>query len=256
MSSLRLTDVQIATGLQAHLPGGAQTGLHARIRTAVESTPQRRPRLWALGVLADADPQAWRRILLIVALLLVSLAVAGALAAGALRQWQRTAVERSVEEIVAQTLATYEDPPAMWMSTPSGRYLYDGAGRMRTEWAFDQPFGRPGAVALMGDGYLYESLDGGATWRDLSGRPHVTAAQLFDIGFSAYADCPHWVDLGEDVLRGGAPVRHLACGADDFWIHRVWHLVVRTNIRQILDLQVTCCPADVFRLPNDAIVRP
>ena len=89
MNGRPLTEAQISQALRAHLPKRAQAGLRERILVAVETTAQQRPLPSLLGALSDADPVARRRSLLIAAAMLVAVALASAVAVGALRLLDR-----------------------------------------------------------------------------------------------------------------------------------------------------------------------
>ena len=84
MSAVRLTDAQIAAALRAHLPAHARADVRMRIAAEVPTTRQQRPMPWVFGLLSDADPDARRRAMLLVAAALLALGVALAAAVGSL----------------------------------------------------------------------------------------------------------------------------------------------------------------------------
>jgi hypothetical protein len=84
VNDVRLTDEQLARALRATLPAQAQPGLGARIVEEAASTPQRRPLPMPFAALADLDPGAQRRVVLLAAALLLALAVVGTALVGSL----------------------------------------------------------------------------------------------------------------------------------------------------------------------------
>jgi Tol biopolymer transport system component len=82
MNGRQLTDAQIARALRAHLPEAAAPGLRQRVFEAAETTAQQRALPSLLGRLGDADPDARRQSLLLVAALLAALAIVGSALVG------------------------------------------------------------------------------------------------------------------------------------------------------------------------------
>jgi hypothetical protein len=84
MTAPRLTDAQIAATLRAHLPAHARGDLRDRIATEVAASRPLRPLPGVFGRLSDADPDARRRVMLLVAAALLAVGLAVAATVGAL----------------------------------------------------------------------------------------------------------------------------------------------------------------------------
>jgi hypothetical protein len=160
-----MTDAQLAAALRAYLPAHAQTGLRDKIAADVAKTRQS-PRLaWALGV-ADANPIARRRALLVLAILAILAAVSIAAVGAWLREENQDVLTRQPSEVDAFVLGSYQTfaqlPPFRLVTTEDGSlyatYFFDGS-MLREET-------RDGGVRIFGpavDADVAE-LDGRPIW--------------------------------------------------------------------------------------------
>jgi hypothetical protein len=89
MNGRQLTDAQIAQALRAHVPERATAGLRERVLDEAATAAQQRPLPSFLAGLADADPMARRRSLLLAAALLIALTLGVAAGVGAWLESQR-----------------------------------------------------------------------------------------------------------------------------------------------------------------------
>src|SRR3954469_12412435 len=117
MNAPRLTDAQIAQALRSHVPERARAGGRDQVLEAAATTAQQRVLPSFLGGFGDADRTTHRRMLLIAAALLVSLALASAAAVGALRLLHRDAItDLSLEapsDVRAFVLSSYDRLPEL-----------------------------------------------------------------------------------------------------------------------------------------------
>ena len=123
------TELELADALRGHLPSRAQDDVADVIAASIVGVRQQRAWPWAFGAMTDADPLARRRALILTALLLLAVAIAGLAAAGAMRLWDRRDPLRAVEPFPEPT----EPAPG--------------------------PAGAPGPLAFVMDGDLYELQD-------------------------------------------------------------------------------------------------
>jgi hypothetical protein len=148
MNSRPLSDAQISRALRAHLPSQPQPGLFARISEQVEATPQRRPWPSIFRAFTDADSMGQRRMLLLLAALLLALIVGTIGVVGALLNDRRgirdlsldpptdlTAFVRSAYDQMSAlkplTLTSLEDGTVD--GTKKHRIYVDGSGAVRIE---------------------------------------------------------------------------------------------------------------------------
>jgi len=172
---------------------------------------------------------------------------------------------------VAKVLATYSALPALEMrveqvggpgQTRHTRHFYDGFGRHRAE--VDRGPDQTSSVFVdTGRGsYVSDGLtdDGRTIWSVgatiLEARP-----PNFGIGQPCLED---WEHRGFDLVND-RPTHHLACGQAEYWVDREWLFVVRsqkkpdvlayhTTVTQLTELRFVQPPAELFELPDDAVV--
>jgi hypothetical protein len=179
------------------------------------------------------------------------------------------------ETIIARALASYDDLPAMDMlvaesesPVPGGskwRYLFDGHGGVRSELMWDPTGEGPPTIFLQAGGHTYESYyqdDGSIIWHDWGER--LVGASGSTLGLTERC-AEGWVHVGVDLVLD-RPADRLACGLFEVWIDREWLLVTRsqrnpdlletqTRVQEVLDVQFVEHPAELFELPEDAVVR-
>jgi hypothetical protein len=145
---------------------------------------------------------------------------------------------------------------------PQYRHFYDGSGRSRSEWYYDKS--QPPTVFLHTNGHGYESFglapDGRTIWQDHGPEDYFGVS---DFGLSRKC-IGGWEHRGFDLVAG-RPAHHLVCDRAEYWVDREWLLAVRsqvksdplaydTNVDELVSLQFTQPPAELFELPKDACV--
>ena len=86
MTAQRLTDAQISAALRAHLPAHARADVRMRIAAEIATARQRQALPSVFAALSDADPDARRRVMLLLAAALLAAGVVAAAVVGAYLQ--------------------------------------------------------------------------------------------------------------------------------------------------------------------------
>lgn len=178
------------------------------------------------------------------------------------------------ETLVARALASYENLPPVDIlvdesesPAPGGskwRYLFDGDGGVRSELMWDPTGEGPPTIFLQAGGHTYESYyqdDGSIIWYDWGER--LAGASGVRLGLTDRC-VEGWVHVGVELVLD-RPADRLACGLFEVWIDREWLLVTRsqrnpdlletqTRVQEVLDVQFVEHPAELFELPEDAVV--
>ena len=145
MNAVRLTDTQLATGLARVAPMAAPAGLRDRILADAAVTPQVRRVPGPLGRLVDAEPNARRKMMVLVAAALVAMGLATGAVVGALLEQQRETIPNlnlaPPADLPAFVRSAYEKMPELEPvtitftdGTRTGRIYVDASGAIRTEW--------------------------------------------------------------------------------------------------------------------------
>ena len=224
MSAQRLTDAQIAAALRAHLPAYAQADVRMRIAAEVSTTRQRRPLPSVFAPFSDADPEARRRAMLLVAAALLALGVVVATVVGSfLRRNEpvRITTDPAVDApaFVEEAFAAHRFLPPMTLvarmwdiaegPVDVQRFYVDSAGRLRHECC-------DGTIIIVGGargGSTNEDGTGNRIWLIGSGGD-AEALPGFELAmYSGFGtpDCPRgWRYVGLDRVID-RPAHHLAC---------------------------------------------
>ncbi len=146
MSAQRLTDAQISAALRAHLPAHARADVRMRIAAEVATARQRQALPSVFAALSDADPDARRRVMLLMAAALLAVGVVAAALVGAyLRRDEpvRITTDPAVDApaFVEEAFAAHRVLPPMTVvaamhdagSADTQRFYVDGTGRLRHE---------------------------------------------------------------------------------------------------------------------------
>jgi hypothetical protein len=263
MNSRLLSDAQISRALRAHLPSQAQPGLFARISERVEATPQRRPWPSIFRAFTDADSVSQRRMLLLLAALLLALIVGTIGVVGTLLNDRRAIRDLSLDpptdlagfarsaydqmpELPPLTLDTLED------GTFRGRIYVDGSGAVRIEQYGSPEATQPESYKIYAGSRLGEFTTGasGPAWYEQDGaisedpRVFVYAAlgaaafipnanqQGCEVAVSpgesySYTPGEGWEYVGLDYVVG-RPAHHLKC-VGELWIDIETRLALRSR---------------------------
>jgi hypothetical protein len=263
MSETRLTDARLERDLRAVVPSRAPSGLHDRILAGVDATPQQRRMPRPLARLADADPIARRRALLLLAaaLLIASLAVTGIVGAWLL--------ERSTQAIPQLSLRQPSDMPAFARSayaqmpqlppmtiialedgTSKRRILVNGHGSVRVERyatpnamepeTYDLFVGTTQAEVILVDGRPAWHQQAGGISEDprvfvyaaMSAAGNTPGTPGCEIAISegeTYAASPSrgWRWIGPETIAGRA-THHIACSGE-LWIDDETRLTLKSR---------------------------
>jgi hypothetical protein len=151
MNEQRRSDTELAAALQSWLPQSAPSGSADRLATALRTTGQRRSLPFPIAPLVDADPAGRQWALVVAATLLLATALAGAVAAGALKLWSNShlaEVPPSQAPSPAPSLA-----PSPSLDLPSDPQAY------MVSVVQDSPLLRPMAFTAMADAHPTASGD-------------------------------------------------------------------------------------------------
>jgi hypothetical protein len=264
MNAPRLTDAQIASALRAHVPDRAQTGLRDRVIEAAGTTPQQRVLPSVLGPLNDSDPIARRRMLLLAAALLVSLAFASAAAVGALRLLQRDDIQdlslRPPTDVPAFVLSSYdrlpELPPLVMTRIDNGsvksRMYVDRSGAVRFERYASADATEPETYRILSGDSMgsLEAVGPEKVWvvqhEAIGEDPRVfirSSLGLGAIGFDRLPGCEltrntddpgnateatGWRYVGGEFVAG-RPAYRFTCGGGDLWLDVETRLILRAR---------------------------
>ena len=224
MSAYRLTDAQIAAALRAHLPAHARADVRPRIVAQVSTTRQLRPMPWMLGLLSDADPDARRRAMLLVAAALLALGMVAAAVVGTLLRRNepvRITTDPAVNApgFVAEAFAAHRVLPPMTVvarmwdvaegPVDTQRFYINSLGHLRHECC-------DGTVIIIGGaraGSTNEDGTGNRIWL-LGSAGESDALPAFELAmYSGFRtpDCKGvWRYVGTELVMD-RPAHHLAC---------------------------------------------
>lgn len=262
MTDIRRTDALFERTLASIVPSTAPVGLQARIHAEVETTRQVRALPWPLAGLADADPIARRRALLLAAaLLLVLLGIAGAVGSRLLEPAPvpiPAVVAQPPADLPAFVQGTYarmpELPPVAMTVDADGtkqRILVSDEGAVRIETYGSPDDTEPEAIRIYRGTSMGEVLmvDGQPTWYEqaeaISEDPRVFVyATMGAAAFGAlgrpgcevaispgevYDGTPSrgWQWIGMEEVAGRS-AHHVRCDGD-LWIDAETGLTLRSR---------------------------
>ena len=222
MSAQRLTDAQISAALRAHLPAHARADVRMRIAAEVATARQRQALPSVFASLSDADPDARRRVMLLLAAALLAVGVVAAAVVGAFLQRNdpvRITTDPAVDApaFVDEAFAAHRALPPMTVvaamhdaaSADTHRFYVDGTGRLRHECC-------DGTIIIIGgprSGSTNQDGSGNLIWLLGSGG-EADALPGFELAmYSGFGtpDCePGWRYVGPDRVID-RPAHHLAC---------------------------------------------
>ena len=268
MTGARLTDDQLTTGLARRTPAAAPAGLRDRILAEVEATRQVRPIPPPLDRLADADPIARRRALLLVAAALLALGLATAGVVGAFLLDRRESIpDLSVVPPSDVSIARPQDLPSFVRSTydrmpelepmtitfrdgaDKGRILVDASGAIRIERFASPDDPGPETYTILSGTSKGElvMVDGRPRWyaqdEAIGEDPRVFVYATLGAARSAPSPgCETAVSDGEEYVGepgrawvyvgletvAGRPTHHVRCG-DDLWIDDATRVTLRSR---------------------------
>jgi hypothetical protein len=229
MSAQRLTDAQIATALRAHLPAHARADVRMRIAAEVSTSGQLRPMPSVFAPFADADPEARRRAMLLLAAALLAVGVVAAAGVGTLLRRNepvRITIDPAVNApgFVEEAFAAHRVLPPMTLvarmwdqeggpdNADVQRFYVNALGHLRHECC-------GGTIIIVG------GPQGGSTNQDGSGNPiwligsggdteAVPGFELASYGGFQTSDCRlRWRYVGPEQMID-RPAHHLACPQD------------------------------------------
>lgn len=181
------------------------------------------------------------------------------------------ATPSDINAFLAEVMRRHDTLPALEMlesgpiGSPDARWhrFYDGSGRLRSEWIYDPSL--PPTVYLNDGEHSYESWgmteDGRSIWRDWGPSTEAEAPELGGLGQACRSG---WVHVGFDLIME-RPAHHLVCRHREIWIDLEWLFVTRaqtnpdpvsnySSLSEVLELRFVQPPADLFVLPEDALV--
>ena len=275
MSERPMSDEQISRALRVHLPDRASADLRDRVLAQAAITAQQRPVPSVIAGLADADPIARRKALLVAAAFLIGLTLAVSAGVGAWLQSQQKddpftlGAPPDVDRYVAEAYTGLVDLPALRFTVleiegTKGLWSYNGAGVVRHDH-FSTPNGtEPEQFRLFSGDQMAEraNMNGTPVWVVYSPQPTALGEIARATGLNTHCEDP-WTYVALEYLIG-RPTHHVACGPSSMWLDVEVRIPLRSvNVQGgdlptvefvVLEFEVAPQPPELFEAPADLAV--